>query len=542
MQNNKKTSFGKIILSTLILYSFFYIVYPCLFEVNDDVINILITSGYFSVDSTPSHHTVFISSIIGYILQFLYSLNKSVEWYFVNFFLLQILSVSIIYYILINKLSKSIIRIFFTVFFYCFTLYFLYRIQFTTTAYLVCIAGFLLLINTIDNKSQNKIIYITSVFLIVYAYLIRVEVFISTLIIFSPLIVLNKNIKKLSIVLCFTFIIIGILTIINNYNYSSPQWKVYKAFNKARGEFNYIDIPLLNSFNDSIIRNGYVNEDEFFIYKHYMLPTENINTEILIKLKKNYDKLKNSERKPIIENIKKFTLNYIKEIIILFVLFSALLLNIKKNYVLIFTLLSFGCLFVYLCISGIPKNRVFYGLFFALLIIIIYYYKHISNYLLLFLFISVTVLSVNRLKVYFTNNNTSIINAHNYFSLLNPNWVYINIVSVKLEDIVPHKISKLVNNKYKFIFNGWLTYSPHHINQFKKFLKINTENKSTYSIFKESLLENDVYFAVNNKDSIMNIKIKNYYFKDQYNVSALNSDENRINLLKYYINNNDSIQ
>ena len=61
-----------------------------------------------------------------------------------------------------------------------------------------------------------------------------------------------------------------------------------------------------------------------------MLPTENINTEILIKLKKNYDKLKNSERKPIIENIKKFTLNYIKEIIILFVLFSALLLNIKK--------------------------------------------------------------------------------------------------------------------------------------------------------------------------------------------------------------------
>ena len=73
-------------------------------------------------------------------------------------------------------------------------------------------------------------------------------------------------------------------------------------------------------------------------------------------------------------------------------------------------------------------------------------------------------------------------------------------------------------------------------------MKINTENKSTYSIFKESLLENDVYFAVNNKDSIMNIKIKNYYFKDQYNVSALNSDENRINLLKYYINNNDSIQ
>ena len=195
--NNKL--FIKIVIITSLLYILFYILYPCLYDGWDDAILTLISAGYFNVDSNPDHHLIFINSIIGRILSSLYSINNEIEWYFIHLFILQIISTSILYYILSLRFKDLLSKILLAFLLFSLVVLFLIKMQFTTTAYMLCASGYILLLHSLDNKLLSfRVIF--SIILIVYSYLIRPEVMISTTAIFLPIFIFQKNKKKMFLI------------------------------------------------------------------------------------------------------------------------------------------------------------------------------------------------------------------------------------------------------------------------------------------------------------------------------------------------------
>ena len=287
--NIKHIDFYKILFSTTILYVIFYLLFPCLYDGWDDSILTLISSGYFNIDSKPDFHLIFINTIIGQFLSFLYSLNKNIEWYFLHLFILQIISTSTIYYVLSLRFKTFLSKVFLAILLFSFSSMFLMKMQFTTTAYMLCASGYILLLHTLDNKFNLKSFkLLSSIFLIVYSYLIRPEVVFSTTALFVPVFLLHRNLRILVPIVLTILGIIIFSNFVNNSSYKSTQWKEYKQYNKFRGNFNRYDTPLIIEFNKNTYTNN-ISIDEFDLYD-IGLPTRSINANVIKDLISIYNK------------------------------------------------------------------------------------------------------------------------------------------------------------------------------------------------------------------------------------------------------------
>lgn len=159
----------RLILVWTLVYTILFIllnkIYTLRFSTNDDSAMLLISSGSYT--GTPDNHLVFINFIYGSILNVLYNVMPSIEWYTILFIALNIFSLASLTTI-ICKLSYNIIhRVFLVVLMISIFVYGSTVLQFTLTAAITATAGLSLIY-----MRQYRFI---GFFLVIVASLIRFE-------------------------------------------------------------------------------------------------------------------------------------------------------------------------------------------------------------------------------------------------------------------------------------------------------------------------------------------------------------------------------
>ena len=225
---------------------------PIHFEENDDAIMCMIANGHYS--GTPDGHLVFINAIYGWVIAGLYMVADIVEWYSLSFCVLHILAMSVIMYILLNKMKVAIwLKLVFIAFAYIYWIRIIIAFQFTTTTGLLCFSGCLALLQSAQstNCSNNGINYkwlIVGVTAVFVASMIRFHAAALVGLLCFPMF-LEALIRERRYVLWIAVLLV--LVLVGKYAdglfYQSPDWAYYREYNSVRGTINdnpYADLSI----------------------------------------------------------------------------------------------------------------------------------------------------------------------------------------------------------------------------------------------------------------------------------------------------------
>lgn len=250
--------------------------YPVLFEQNDDVMMKLIANGYFT--GQPESHLVFINIIIGSVLKFCYTYFSNIEWYSVVHTALFILAFFSNLYCIVKYETQS--KRFVLTLINLGLIYFLSRLQFSY------VSGFLAISAVITQlyglPDNNKRLLAFSILLMLLSSLVRFEMFFFTYPVFFMVFLFPLN-KKLSFkVALIGGVLIGISFLVNQLSYkNNPEWNSYLTYNKARGSVT--NNPNINIDDEKMIKDLQLNIEDRTLLKNYIF-TENLSEETLKKM------------------------------------------------------------------------------------------------------------------------------------------------------------------------------------------------------------------------------------------------------------------
>lgn len=512
-------SLSKNLISILILvflYCICYTFFDVFFEDGDDVIMQQIIQGYFT--NKPDVHLVFINVIIGYILKPLYIFDNQIYWYSLLLVGLQAISLFIILkFIIESKLSKLVL-----IFYLIFLSYFILKVQFTSIAGLLIIAGFIILQKKILNFKQNIILPLLFFYI---GFLIRIEMFFLILFIVGILFIFNYKNEILSLkitrlyvfqILIFIFIIISSF-IINKKHYENKEWQSYTKYNEIRKKINdnrtvknYIDTQILDSIKKSDMEMiyGFLPIKKYDYNELNKVKTEIYSSSTL------YSHYLSSIKYHITS---KSIWIYLLFLCIIFIYY----LQSKKLKYLIF-LFIFSFIFLFIAKDAVFKNRVFMPL------------------ILVFFLFNPTILKQQFNKIFLIPLSfvTLYLNFNN-FNYFNP----LEIIEIPKNQMIiaidyPNFINKpfdlkMINNQKNIISLGWLSNCPLLKSKISQYdLNITKEH---FSPIDDKDLIYHFYYYIEHENTKKNI-IKNLNYKDLKLVK-----EQKYNNL-YKIKKNDTLQ
>lgn len=428
-----------------ICFSFFEIRY----EVNDDLAMALIAKGYFS--GSPDFHLVFINSLIGKLLVFLYSLNPIINWYACLLVFFQLISVFTINYCLL-KLDKNKFLLVTAILFP--TAYFIINLQFTHVCFLLSFAGILLFLS---NKEDSKSLYFLSVIFLFLSSLIRFEMFILTLILSSTFIIKNLKTKNACFALLGLSILIGFARIYDVNSYQNADWKAFNEFNKIRGKVN--DNPNVWYNLDGLAKNTKTDELDIILFLKAIY-TDKFDTA---KITEAYSFVRNNQNTWLgMSNLPEYFDYYgLLEISLLILL--ALAFYYDKSIGIPIILVN--VLLAIILLDATPKPRVMLGAMIMVIILSIISLQKFNVNNKYFLVISLLILSYFSLQisnlVHSDSINVSELQNNKCYVAINPSNV------AQGRDTSPFVQSNLESKN--IVIGGWLTNSPLMIKQFENF-------------------------------------------------------------------------
>lgn len=362
-----------------ILINFFLILSEVIFcqpayETNDDFgMGVIAIGGY----GTDSSHLIFSNILLGWILKLFYLIIPVINWYIVLQYIAVAVCYSVVETFIENKrgnLAASITCILLWIFVIYDEIRF---IQFTRTAYLLSIVGFLLLVESCrDEKKSNAIIgYI----LITIGFLYRPQCFWLTAIyiagfLFSYLFGSKKTIVKEYVIrFAFIFILTGSLFLMDKLVYSVDEgWKEYTNYNQARAEVLDYGFPDYETNREKYEEIG-VSPNDILTMSQWTLNDTDIITSDLLKSIGNIKE----ERLITFDEIKTNLFSFCKSeknnnlfwisIIGIFLLFY----NKRKMLGVVICFIS-TILFSYLYYVGRVLPRVEFGIWIAIICIVSY--------------------------------------------------------------------------------------------------------------------------------------------------------------------------
>lgn len=181
--------------------------FPIAFDNNDDHIMYFIASGLLS--NIPSDQLMLSSSVIGKILNLLFTYSHSINWYALFLQAVQLISLTCMLFLLIPKHKTTSFETasIWTILVFGIGALCVVKLQFTTVALFTSFAALFFL----EKNSITKIELITVLILIVLAILIRKESFFVFIVFSIPLLIRKfKNIeqlKKISSILVFSILV-----------------------------------------------------------------------------------------------------------------------------------------------------------------------------------------------------------------------------------------------------------------------------------------------------------------------------------------------
>ena len=190
------------LLINAVLFTIIYLAYTWHFRTNDDMGMLLRAAGVSKV-TEPSAFILYSNIIIGWVLSMLYQLSLSIPWYALYMTASMFVAHVVILYVVLRKVPNWVVLVWYLFFFWLVTADMLIGIQFTMTASLVTLAGFVLLFfdqpSTVTDKlSVNEWLTsrnILAVFLIVFGCMIRWRAMVMITIAMLPVIAIY-SIKK----------------------------------------------------------------------------------------------------------------------------------------------------------------------------------------------------------------------------------------------------------------------------------------------------------------------------------------------------------
>jgi hypothetical protein len=337
----------------------FTIFFPIRFETNDDPVMLLISSG--ALFGTPDEHLIFINTIIGHLLKFLYIKIPHIEHYSIFLISCHALGFSSLMNEIVKGKLNHINKIINITIFVVFETILLANLQFTTTSALITTAGVFLILN------KNRLHILLGIIFIALGFAIRLHACALVLIICTPYVVYEFYAEKIKL-LKLTFLIGMVfcsLYLFDSRSYSNDkEWSFFKEYNIARSKIN--DNPnfkKLTPLSDS-------EKVNFDLLKAFMLDAQIHNLNYLNELSVRIDELtKDSAINNVIDQLRKYDIILI--LVFLLGCFAAYQKNKLSLYLFLASFMLFLLALMYTGIMGYIKIRVFYAALLPILFLIL---------------------------------------------------------------------------------------------------------------------------------------------------------------------------
>jgi hypothetical protein len=289
IDNNYSYSNKRIFLFSFLFISVTFILFNLIFcpkyPVNDDIIMMMISSGYFS--RVPDEHIVFSSFLIGFVLKFLYINILNINWYtfyltFSNFLSCLVLMYS---FLSVRQNIKTVIAF---LLIYVFILKdFCFFLQFSHTATLVSLAGLVLYLSILHRDQKRNSEYVLAAIMIVFGSLIRFEGALLILVLFTPYLIYYISKKKVYKTIIFFGLMIFLVTIFkvaNQVYYKlDKEWAYYNDLNLKWGLIlNNPKFLAIEKNSTVFTKMGWSLNDQEIFYNYWIL--EDSSTYSLSKL------------------------------------------------------------------------------------------------------------------------------------------------------------------------------------------------------------------------------------------------------------------
>lgn len=503
LQYNKTNS----IILVVLLYAICYLFFDITFQHGDDIVMQQIANG--TITGKPDSHLVFINSITGYFLKFLYEYNNDIYWYSIIMVALQSLSAVVIVFFVLKKIRKWYV-ILFTL---CFLSYFIINIQFTSITGLLSIAG-ISLVMQLHEKSPFAS-FILPFFLFSAAILLRLEMFLFTMAIGIMYILLEYREKRVPILYNRKNYIFGIaLAFLLGYSYyfhtqeySSKEWKYYTEFNKYRSLLN--DNPHFTEFA--------INEADRDNTLRFLLAFQYTSKYNLDYVKQLYREHSIPTAKEYFSTVYHTLLNNKPLWIYLLVIMFAFYIIDKRMYWI--PILSFMVITAYIAINLIPKDRVVLPLMFCIFLFSFYKLAE-ANFKILTLLLSTAIsyflcyLNKKMIHEPAPTENNAFYDIDNYIT-----------VDYHFTTNHPFKLNQLKVNTP--IYSGWLNNSPLQIEKLKS---LGITATVPISLIDNNEVNKKVAYRLMTNDSSILIPLKKYLATENKKLVLIKSN----NLYSYY--------
>lgn len=237
-------------------FMFFLLAVPGVyFETNDDKTIMEILTGILSTE--PDAHVIYINYLLALPLSLLYRLKATIPWYGMMMLFLHgasYLTISRAMYKKCKTWIQIMIGTVLQVIFLCLQVYAFARIQYTSTAALLAIAGYVMLVLRGDEKKSCPIF----ILLECLALLLRKDAFLMIqplgVSCFMGLWLVNHKTKWMKKMMLTFGILAGIYLLGefgNAIGYGGSEWRQYGRYNRARTTLvDYVGIPSYEEVKD----------------------------------------------------------------------------------------------------------------------------------------------------------------------------------------------------------------------------------------------------------------------------------------------------
>ena len=249
---------GIISIMIPVLFMIILMIFPGVyFETNDDKTIMEILSGVLTLSQDA--HVIYMNYLLALPLSFLYRVNRTIPWYgcmMLSFHLISYLTISKAIYKRCRTWAQILAGTAFQVIFLSIQVYAFLQIQYTSTAALLAIAGYAVLI-LYDSERKGWFLLLEGL-----ALLLRPDAFLMIqpfgMSLWLGIVLVSKErrkIKKEIFYMAMLVILFGIAHLGNAAGYGSAKWKEFERYNAARTTLvDYTGIPAYEDVKEILDR------------------------------------------------------------------------------------------------------------------------------------------------------------------------------------------------------------------------------------------------------------------------------------------------
>ncbi|MEQ8854497.1 hypothetical protein [Gimesia sp.] len=276
------------------------------YDTNDDPVMALVASGYGTVKG-PDEHLLYSNVLLGSTLKQLYSVAPDVPWYGSYLLLSQFLAHWLLLYaiLLLSRNKFSVLS--YLIFYLGVGIYFLAHLQFTTTAFMVGLAGLsLVIVSLFQDQRGSHLPWLKweGAACLIYASLIRYASLQMLCLASLPILIvigwqMARSNKLKPYLLPATLAICGVLGgqyYDRQYYQQDEAWRVFLPYHSVTALLiNYTQIPYVETTKPIFDEVGWSNTDYQMLREWVYLDQDTYSLERLQKFKEKTDALKLSE-------------------------------------------------------------------------------------------------------------------------------------------------------------------------------------------------------------------------------------------------------